>query len=90
MAEIIQLFEFQVARQRAQRRLSRQRSLVHAVAILRENLVTAAQLLMDAPAIEQPNLLDAVERLTAMIRYGMRMIAEPGAADNPAAETSSH
>ena len=88
MAEIIQLLEFQVARQRARRRLSQQRSLVSAVAILRENLATAAQLLKDAPAIEQPGLLDAVERLTAMIRYGMRMIGEPGAADNPAAETS--
>lgn len=89
MAEIIQLREFQVARHRAQRRLSQQRSLVHAVAVLRDNLATAAQLLKDAPAIEQPGLLDAVERLTALIRYGMRMIGEPGAAENPAAGTSS-
>jgi hypothetical protein len=88
MAEIIQLLEFQVARQRARRRLSQQRSLVRAVAILRENLAAAAELLKDAPAIEQPDLLDTVERLTAMIRYGMRMIGEPGTPDNPTNDTS--
>jgi hypothetical protein len=77
MAEIIQLLEFQVARQRTRRRLSQQRSLAQAVAILRENLAAAAQRLKDAPAIEQPELLDRVERLTAMIRYGIRMIGEP-------------
>jgi hypothetical protein len=77
MAEIIQLLEFQIARQRTRRRLSQQRSLVQAVAILRENLAAAAQRLKDAPAVEQPELLDRVERLTAMIRYGIRMIGEP-------------
>jgi len=61
---------------------------VQAVTILRENLAAAAELLEDAPAAEQPGLLDAVERLTAMIRYGMRMLGQPGGADAPVADTS--
>ena len=88
MAEIIQLREFLAARQRARRQLSEQQSLVQAVTILRENLAAAAELLKDAPAAEQPGLLDAVERLTAMIRYGMRMLGQPGGADAPVADTS--
>lgn len=88
MAEIIQLREIQAARQRAQRRLSEHQSLERAVAILRESLAAAAEQLKDAPAAEQSELLDRVEKLAAMIRYGMRLLGEMPAADGSTSEDS--
>lgn len=78
MAEIIQLWEFQQARRRADRRHDDQHSLERALQLMRDNLADAAADLSEAPTAEQPELLDRIEQLTAMIRYGMRMLIEPG------------
>jgi hypothetical protein len=76
MAEIIQIWEFQAARRRAARRHCEQQSLEGALAIMRENLALTAGDLREAPAAAQSELLDRIEQLTALIRYGMRMVGE--------------
>jgi hypothetical protein len=86
MAEIIQLREFQAARERAQRQFSEQQSLERAVAIMRENLAAVAERLKTAPIDRPHELLDRVESLAAMIRYAMRMMDE--AARDSAADDS--
>jgi len=77
MAEIIDLAEIQAARRKARARIPERESLERAVQLMRENLAAVAAELADAPRDEQAELLTRVERLTAMIRYGMRMLAEP-------------
>jgi hypothetical protein len=74
MAEIIHLHDVQAARERARRRAAGSRSLERAAAILRENLAAAAIRLRDATPAEQPELLERVEKLAAMVRYAIRMI----------------
>jgi hypothetical protein len=82
MAEIIQLWEFQAARRRAARRHNEQESLERALAIMRENLAVAANDLRDAPGAAQPELLERVEQLAALIRYGMRMVGDANIPDD--------
>ena len=87
MAEIIQLWEFQQARRRVERRHDEQQSLERALQLMRDNLATAANDLCEAPLGEQAELLNRIEQLTAMIRYGMRMLNElsdsqPGVGDD--------
>lgn len=77
MAEIIDLAEIQEARRKARARIPERENLERAVQLMRENLATVAVQLADAPREEQAELLMRVERLAAMIRYGMRMLAEP-------------
>ena len=83
MAEIISFAEIQAARRRT--RAPERESLERALQILRDNLAAVAQMLADAPRAEQPELLRRVERLTALVRYTMRMLdaAEAGV-DEPA------
>ena len=76
MAEIIQLWEFQRARRRVEQRHDEQQSLERALQLMRENLPAAADDLREAPVAEQAELLNRIEQLTAMIRYGMRMLSE--------------
>lgn len=85
MAEIIQLWEFQQARRRAERRNGDHQSLERALALMRDNLAEAADELCAAPLSEQPELLDRIEQLTAMIRYGMRMLSDT---ENPDASAN--
>ena len=85
MAEIIQLQEFQQARRRTERRNDEHRSLEHALALMRENLAEAANDLRDVPSSEQSEILDRIEHLTAMIRYGMRMLSETANPEPPPA-----
>lgn len=80
MAEIIQLREIQAARERTQRRLDEHRSLERAVTLVRRSLAATAERLEDAPPAEQEELLDRIEKLAAVIRYGMRLL---GQAPNP-------
>jgi hypothetical protein len=82
MAEMIQIRKFQVARRRAARRLVEQQSLERALAIMRENLAAAAADLCEASPAAQPELLDRIEQLTALIRYGMRMVDEASGPGN--------
>jgi anti-sigma-K factor RskA len=85
MGEVIYLREFANARERAARRASTHRDLDAAVAVMRDNLAAVAERLRCAPAQEQPELLDRVEKLTAMIRYGMRMLRATPESDGSAA-----
>jgi hypothetical protein len=78
MAEIIQLREFQEARRRTAQRRTDHQSLDQAVQLMRASLADAALELRDASAADQFVLLDRIEQLTAMVRYGMRMIGEDG------------
>ena len=47
---------------------------------MRENLAAVAAAMVDAPPQEQAELLRRIERLAALIRYGMRMLGDPPAA----------
>ena len=46
---------------------------------MRENLAAVAAELVNAPQIEHAELITRIERLLAMIRYGMRMLGESNA-----------
>jgi len=81
MAEVIHLAEVQAARRRSRARAPDRAELEQAVKVLRESLAATAQELMDAPCEEQDELLQRVERLAALIRYGLRMLgrsSDPG------------
>jgi hypothetical protein len=78
MAEIIELREIRSARVHAQRRRAEHQNLVEAVGLLRENLAAVADLMRSAPEEAQPDLLDRVEKLAALIRYGMNMVEDGG------------
>ncbi|HZP46827.1 MAG TPA: hypothetical protein VFB15_14350 [Candidatus Binataceae bacterium] len=77
MGELIELHERQAARERAQRRRTEHLDLEKAVALMRASLASAAAELPLAPPAAHPELLDRIERLVAMIRYGMQMIGHP-------------
>jgi len=76
MAEIIKFAEIQEARRKARARGPEREHLERAVQLMRINLASVAAELVDAPLAHQPELLTRVERLAAMIRYGMRMLGE--------------
>jgi hypothetical protein len=85
MGEVIYLREFQNARERAMRRASTHRDLDTAVASMPDSLAAVAEQLRCAPPHEQPELLDRVEKLAVMIRYGMRMLGATPGSDGSAA-----
>ncbi len=75
MAEIIDFAEIQAAR--AQQRLRREReSLAQAVELMRLNLIAIAERLGDAPMAERLELLDRLDKLSAVMRYGIRLLVE--------------
>ena len=77
MGEVIRLEEIDRARARRRVRAAEREHLERAVGVLRDNLATAAIALRDErePA-RQPEMLARVERLAAMVRYGMSMLGE--------------
>jgi hypothetical protein len=84
MAEIIKFAEIQEARRRARARGPERENLERALQVIRENLAAVAAELAHAPRVEQAELITRVERLVAMIRYGMRMLGENPELDGPA------
>ena len=76
MAQIIRFSEIQAARERSARQARDRESLEHAVTLLKESLAAAAGRLAEASTAEQAELLERVERLAAMVRYGLRMLGE--------------
>jgi hypothetical protein len=76
MAEIIDLAEIQAQRRKQRARAPRREHLERAVQILKANLAATATMLVDAPPADQDELLSRVERLSAMIRYGIAMLGE--------------
>jgi hypothetical protein len=85
MAEIIKFAEIQEARRKARTRGPERENLERAIQLMRENLAAAAAELAAAPRIEQAELFTRIERLVAMIRYGMRML---GDTSDPASRAS--
>jgi hypothetical protein len=79
MAEIINLAEIQEARRKARARVPERENLERALELMRENLAAVAAELVNAPALEHAELIRRIERLVAMIRYGMRMLGESDA-----------
>lgn len=80
MAEIIHIREFQEERRRAIQRHSNHQNLEQAVQLMRDSLADAAHELRDAPPSRQAELLDRIEQLASMVRYGLRMVGEDIAA----------
>jgi anti-sigma-K factor RskA len=80
MAEIIDFAEIQEARRKARARVPERENLERAVQLMRDNLAAVAVEMAAAPPDQQAELLTRVERLAAMIRYGMRMLGEPAGA----------
>jgi uncharacterized membrane protein YccC len=80
MGEVIRLEEIDRERRRSRARVAERAHLERAVALLRENLASAAEALRDAPnAPSQTELLGRIERFAAMIRYCLQMLGEaPG------------
>lgn len=78
MARIIDFAEVRAARDRARTHAPDRAQLEQAVAVLRQSLAETAAQLADAPADAQPELLQRVERLVALVKYGMRMLGESG------------
>jgi hypothetical protein len=79
MAEIIDFAEALEERRRS--RPPTHEDLVRAVEVLKASLAATAQALVEAPPAEQAELLNRIERLAAMVRYGLRMLGrstDPG------------
>jgi len=76
MAQIIDFAEIQAARRRVRARTPDRDSLERAIELIKANLAAVANQLVTAPREEQPELLTRIERLAAMIRYGMRMLGD--------------
>jgi len=72
MAEIIDFAEALAERRRS--RPPTHEDLARAVEVLKASLAAAAQSLVEAPPAEQAELLSRIERLAAMVRYGLRML----------------
>src|SRR5947207_7555347 len=79
MAEVIHIRDLQAARDRSHRRAADQQGIERALVLMRESLADAAEALKSAPASEQTELLDRVEKLSGMIRYGLLMASETAA-----------
>ncbi|MBV8055083.1 MAG: hypothetical protein JO071_07570 [Deltaproteobacteria bacterium] len=77
MGDVIQIRDLQAARERAHRRACDHQSIERALGLMRENLAWAAEQLRTAPIDAHPELLDRIEKLAEMIRYGMMMLGEP-------------
>jgi uncharacterized membrane protein YccC len=76
MAQIVRFSEIQAARDRNVRQARDRESLERAVQLLKESLAAAADQLTEASGAEQAEMLERVERLAAMVRYGLRMLGE--------------
>jgi len=86
MAEIIQLREILAERRRGRARSAERASLEQAVALLKQNLSSAAALLSDAPARDAIVITERIEKLAAILRYGLQMLSD-GADGGPAGDT---
>jgi len=82
MGEVIRLEEIDRERRRNRARVAERAHLERAIALMKENLASSAEALRDASeASAQIELLGRIERFTALIRYGLRMLGESPGAD---------
>jgi len=83
MGELIRLEEIDREYRRTRTRLAERAHLERAVALMKENLASAAEALRrEANTTTQTELLSKVDKLSAMVRYGLRMLAD-GRDDRP-------
>jgi len=82
MAEIIDIAEIRAARRPARAGHHDRQHLERAVELMKESLADTAGDLRHAAPGEQLELLSRVEKLAAMIRYALRMLGEPNAAQS--------
>jgi len=73
MAEIIDFAEIQAARLQQRHRRERE-SLEQAVELVRINLIAVANRLGDTSMAERLELLDRLDKLSAVMRYGIRLL----------------
>ncbi len=73
MAEIIDFAEIQAARLNLRRRHERE-SLEQAVELIQINLAAVANRLVDVSMAERLELLDRLDKLSAVMRYGIRLL----------------
>lgn len=85
MGDVISFAEIQAARRRTRARGPEWKNLERSLQLMRINLAAIATELAAAPAADQADLLSRVEKLAAMIGYGMRMLGDlaEGVADDP-------
>jgi hypothetical protein len=83
MAEIIDFAEIRGSRQAQREALDERRSLEEAVETIRLNLATVVELLRDASASERAELLTRLEKLTAILRYGILLLDGSGDRHDP-------
>ena len=87
MGELIRLEEIDREYRRTRTRLAERAHLARAVAVMKENLASAAEALRrETDAAGQAELLGKVDRLSAMVRYGLRMLADGHDGPEDAAE----
>ena len=77
MGELIRLEEIDREYRRTRNRLAQRADLARAVAVMKESLASAAEALRrETDAAGERELLRKVDRLSAMVRYGLRMLAD--------------
>lgn len=74
MGEVIEFRERQAERRLTRARAREHENLQRAVEILKESLAAAAEQLRSAAAADCPELLERIEKLAAMVRYGLHML----------------
>lgn len=77
MAQIIDFAEIRGARQAQRSAGEERRSLEEAVETIRLNLAHVVDCLKDAPDHERVELLNRMDKLAAMLRYGIRLLDGP-------------
>jgi hypothetical protein len=77
VAEIIDFAEIRGAREAQRAAVEERRSLEDAVETIRVNLAAVVERLRDATAADRAELLGRMEKLAAMLRYGILLLDGP-------------
>jgi len=77
VAQIIDFAEIRGARQAQRSAADERRSLEDAVETIRVNLAVVVERLRDAAGAERTELLSRMEKLAAMLRYGILLLEGP-------------
>jgi hypothetical protein len=77
VAQIIDFAEIRGAREAQRAAVQERRSLEDAVETIRVNLAAVVELLRDAAGADRAELLGRMEKLSAMLRYGILLLDGP-------------